>query len=84
MIKCFFMLNSTEHNFQLLMNSKTLKIKPFLVDILFLIMLINVKVPIIVAILKFMSKIKFMLSLVEHEKSVITSWKDQLPQPLRT
>ena len=73
MIKRFFMLNSTEHNFQLLLNSKTLKIKPLLVDILFLIMLINVKVPIIVAILKFMSKIKFMLSLVEHEKRFITS-----------
>ena len=73
MIKRFFMLNSTEHTFQLLANSKTLKRKPLLVDVFIFIMLINIKMPIIVAILTFTSKIKFMLSLVEHEKSVITS-----------
>ena len=36
-------------------------------------MLINVKMPTIVGILTFMSRINFMLSLVEHEKSFITS-----------
>ena len=36
-------------------------------DIVF-IMLINVKMPTIVGILTFMSRIKFMLSRVEHEK----------------
>ena len=35
--------------------------------------LINVKVPIIVGILTFMSRKNFMLSRVEHEKSFITS-----------
>ena len=37
------------------------------------IMLINVKMPTIVGILTFMSRINFLLSLVEHEKSFITS-----------
>ena len=41
-------------------------------DVVF-IMLINVKMPTIVGILTFMSRIKFMLSRVEHEKSFITS-----------
>ena len=36
------------------------------------ILLINVKMPTVVGILTFMSRIKFMLSLVEHEKSFIT------------
>ena len=36
-------------------------------------MLINVKMPTIVGILTFMGRINFMLSLVEHEKSFITS-----------
>ena len=35
--------------------------------------LINVKMPTIVGILTFMSRKTFMLSLVEHEKSFITS-----------
>ena len=46
-----------------------------LLDVVF-IMLINVKMPTIVAIvgiLTFISRINFMLSLVEHEKSYITS-----------
>ena len=36
-------------------------------------MLINVKMPMIVGILTFMSRINFVLSRVEHEKSFITS-----------
>ena len=36
-------------------------------------MLINVKMPTIVGILTFMSRINFVLSLVEYEKSLITS-----------
>ena len=36
-------------------------------------MLINVKMPTIVGILKFVSRINFVLSWVEHEKSFITS-----------
>ena len=35
--------------------------------------LINVKMPTVVGILTFMSRKKFMLNLVEHEKSFITS-----------
>ena len=41
-------------------------------DVVF-IMLINVKMPKIVGILTFISRIIFVLSLVEHEKSCITS-----------
>ena len=41
-------------------------------DVVF-IMLINVKMPTIVGILTFMSRINFVLSCVEHEKSFITS-----------
>ena len=37
------------------------------------ILLINVKMPTIVNILTFMSRINFMLSLVEHEKSFTSS-----------
>ena len=39
-------------------------------------MLINVKMPTIVGILTFMSRINFVLSLVEHGKSFITSGPD--------
>ena len=41
-------------------------------DVVF-IMLINVKMPTIVGILTFMSRINFLLSYVEHEKRLITS-----------
>ena len=41
-------------------------------DVVF-IMLINVKMPTIVGILKFMSRINFVLSSVKHGKSCITS-----------
>ena len=44
-------------------------------DVVF-IMLINVKMPKIVGILTFMSRIHFVLSWVEHEKSFITSVPD--------
>ena len=37
-------------------------------------MLINVKMPTIVGILRFMSRINFLHSWVEHETSFITSW----------
>ena len=40
------------------------------------IMLINVKMPTMVGILTFMSRINFVLSWVEHEKSFITSGPD--------
>ena len=43
---------------------------------LVLILLINVKMPTIVAILKFMSRINFILSSIEHEISFITSEPD--------
>ena len=36
-------------------------------------MLINVKMPTVVSILTFISRLNFMLSLSEHEKSFITS-----------
>ena len=39
-------------------------------------MLINVKMPTIVGILTFMSRINFLLNLVEYEKSFITSGPD--------
>ena len=39
-------------------------------------MLINVKVQTIVGMLTFMSRINFVFSRVEHEKSFITSWPD--------
>ena len=63
--KTFFMLNSTEHKFQLLIELKYRQMKKFLAfslsDDVF-IMLINVKMPTIVGILTFMSRINFMLS----------------------
>ena len=62
--------------FQLIIKTKILKIMFYLAselsDVVF-IMLINVKMPTIVGISTFMSTINFMLSLVEHEKSFITS-----------
>ena len=45
-------------------------------DVVF-IMLVNVKMPTIVDILTFMSRINFELSWVEHEKSFIASGPDQ-------
>ena len=68
------MLNSTEHEISSAHKNKLMKSKIFLVlkssDAVF-ILLINVKMPIIVGILTFMSRINFMLCLVEHEKSLI-------------
>ena len=61
--------------FQLLIKPKMLKIRNYLAfnfsDVV-LIMLINIKRPIIVDILTFMSMIHLMLSRVEHDKSVVT------------
>ena len=75
--KTFFMLNSTEHEISTAQKKlKYRQIKKFLAlsfsDVIF-IMLINVKMPIIVGILTFMSRTNFVLSWVEHEKSFITS-----------
>ena len=67
--------------FQLLIKTKILyqQMKKFLAlnlsDVVF-IMLINVKMPTIVGILTFMSKINFMLSCFEHGQSFITSGPD--------
>ena len=76
----FFMLNSTiqlSSKFQLLINKKNYRqMEKFLglslSDVVF-IMLINVKMPIIVGILTFMSRKNFVISRVKHEKSFITS-----------
>ena len=62
----FFMLNSTEHEISTAHKSKMLKKVDFFIafnlsDMLF-ILLINVKMPTIVGILTFMSRINFMLS----------------------
>ena len=74
------MLNSTEH--EISSAHKKLKyrqIKKFLAlslsDFLFT-MLINVKMPTIVGILTFISRINFILSWVEYEKSFIASGLD--------
>ena len=62
--------------FQMLIKSKIPTIKKCLalslLDVVY-IMLINVKMPTIVGILTFMSKINFVFSLVEHEKRFINS-----------
>ena len=63
-IKLFFVLNSNEHEIQMLIKSKILKKKIFLAfrrsDVVF-IMLLNVEMPTIVGILTFMSMINFVL-----------------------
>ena len=71
--KTFPMLNSSK-KFQLLNKTKIIPTNVFLSfsDVVFL-MLINVKMPTIVGILTFMSRINFVLSWVEYEKSLITS-----------
>ena len=61
--KTFFMLNSFEH--EILNAHKYIQI-----------LLINVKMPIVVGILTFISRKKFMLSWAEHEKSFITLGPD--------
>ena len=61
--------------FQLLMKTKTLKIRNFpfkLPDVVF-IMLKIVTMPAIANVLSFFSTIKFMFSCVEHENGFITS-----------
>ena len=77
-IKLFSCSTELSVKFQMLIKTIMLKNKDFscfqtlTVDVVF-IMLINVKMPTIVGILTFMSRINFMLSRVEHEKSFITS-----------
>ena len=77
--KTFIMLNSNEHEIQLLIKAKiptNEEVSCFKSlrssDIVF-IMLINIKMPTIVGILTFMSRINFMLSSVEYEKHFIAS-----------
>ena len=70
------MLSSTEHEISTTQKLKHPTVKMFLAlslsDVVF-IMLINVKMPTLVGILTFISRINFLLSRVEHEKSFITS-----------
>ena len=79
-IKLFSSSTQLSTKFQLLIKTKILTKKKFvalsLSDVVF-IMLINVKMPTIVGILTFMSRINFVLSWVEHGKSFITSGLDQ-------
>ena len=69
------------NNFQQLIKFTYRQMKKFLAlslsDVVF-VMLIIVKMPTIVGILPFMSRINFMLSLAEHGKSFITSGPDLL------
>ena len=77
--KTFFMLNSAEHdilNARKYRNIKKFSIFQAQISLECIFLLINVKMPIIVGILTFMSRRKFMLSWVEHEKSFITSGPD--------
>ena len=78
----FFMLNSTEHEISTA-NKNYPQIKKYfglnLLDAV-LIMLINVKMPTIVGILTFMSRINYVLSLAEHEKS-FTTWRPDQNAP---
>ena len=75
--KTFFVLNS--RNFNCSLKLKYRQMKKFLAfslsDVVF-IMLINVKMPIIVGILTFMSSINSMPRRVKHGKSFITSGPD--------
>ena len=70
------MLNSAEHRISAAPKTETLNKKTVLAfklsDVVF-IMLINVKMSTFVGILTFMGMISFILSLVEHGKSYITS-----------
>ena len=56
--------------FQLLIETKIMKIKIFFLYVVF-ILHINVQMSTIVDIFTFMSRINFMLSCVEHEKSLL-------------
>ena len=64
--KAFFMLNSTENDFQMLLKTKVLKNKDFFLDLILsdvvFILVIYVKMPTVVGILTFMSNINFMLN----------------------
>ena len=74
--KTVLMLNSTEHGTSNAHKSKMLIYIDFfalIISYVVFILLINVKMPTIVGILTFMSRINFVLSCVEHGKSFITS-----------
>ena len=75
MIKVMSCSTQLSMKFQLLIKTKLLENKDFLAleysDVVF-ILLINVKMPTIVGILTFISRINFMHSSVELEKSFIT------------
>ena len=84
--KTFFMLNSST-KFQLLIKTKLPNFKKVLAfslsDVVFIMLInfkmpaiVNVKMPTIVGILKFMSRINFVLNWVEYEKSFITPGPD--------
>ena len=82
-IQLFSCSTQLSTKFQLLIKTK-IPTKKFLAlslsDVVF-IMLINVKMPTIVGIVTFVSRINFVLSLVEYEKSFITSrpgYNDQI------
>ena len=74
-IKLFSCSTQLSTKFQLFIKTK-IPTKRFLAlslsDVVF-IMLINVKIPTVVGILTFMSRINFVLNQVEHGKSFITS-----------
>ena len=69
--KTVFMHNSTERGISTAHKIKLEEVSLSLSDVVF-IMLINFKMPKIVGILTFMSKINFVLSWAEHKKSFIT------------
>ena len=75
--KTFFMLNSVEHEILNAHKYENIKKFSFLqTNRMLFFLLIDVKMPTIVGILTFMSRKTFMLNLVEHEKSLITSEPD--------
>ena len=71
-IKLFSRSTQLSTKFQLLIKTK-IPTNKYVSCFKSLIVLINVKMPTIVGILTFMSRINFVLSWVEHEKSFITS-----------
>ena len=75
-IKLFFNLNSAEHEIltahEYWNSQNQWKLQVWITKSQSFILLINVKMPTIVGILTFMSRINFDLSWVEHDKSFIT------------
>ena len=78
-IKLFSCSTQLSTKFQLFIKLKYRQMKKFLalsLSYVVFIMLINVKMPTIVGILTFMSRINFVLNWVEHEKCFVTSGPD--------